>query len=89
MAEPAYLVFETGGAKLVAGVAGPDCRTSGRASREPRGRNPCGAIARGKSNKVELTKSYLINAEGKRDSWNRPNADLNPTPQRPRRGVGR
>ena len=26
MAEPAYLVFETGGAKLVAGVAGPDCR---------------------------------------------------------------
>ena len=26
MAEPAYLVFETGGTKLVAGVAGPDCR---------------------------------------------------------------
>ncbi len=26
MAAPAYLVFETGGTKLVAGVAGPDCR---------------------------------------------------------------
>ena len=26
MAEPAYLVFETGGTKLVAAVAGPDCR---------------------------------------------------------------
>ncbi len=26
MAEPAYVVFETGGTKLVAGVAGPDCR---------------------------------------------------------------
>ena len=26
MAEPAYLVFETGGSKLVAGVAGADCR---------------------------------------------------------------